>query len=274
MKRTEIINELVARGYKAEAKDHIKNGVVCKGIIIKNDSAIAPIIYTQHLIEAAEETGKGVADVVTEIIRIYEDNQQLEVNIDKLFDKEFIFNHIYIGVQKKSNDNFLVKRDCGYDGIEAYVYVRGDNAEGTWSMKIDKTYLDHLKLSIEEIWKKAEINTYAETVIQSMAQILSEMCGIPYDESMELDIPMYVVSNKIKNKGASSILDKLKLKEFAKKHQVDQLIVFPSSIHEMLILPYNPNIDMEDMTDMVRQINAAEVTPEERLTDQAYLIEI
>ena len=51
-------------------------------------------------------------------------------------------------------------------------------------------------------------------------------------------------------------------------------VVLPSSIHEMLILPYDDSIDMDVMSEMVREINATQVSPEERLTDQAYLIEV
>ena len=46
MRRTDIIAALVARGYKAEAKETIKNGVVFEGIMIRGDDVIAPVIYT------------------------------------------------------------------------------------------------------------------------------------------------------------------------------------------------------------------------------------
>ena len=50
MTREMIINELINRGYKAKAKNNIKNGVELEGIIILTDSNVAPIIYTEEII--------------------------------------------------------------------------------------------------------------------------------------------------------------------------------------------------------------------------------
>ena len=61
---------------------------------------------------------------------------------------------------------------------------------------------------------------------------------------------------------------------FGKKHGVNKLIVLPSSIHEMLVMPYEGNGDLDAISDMVAEINQEHVEPEERLTDQAYLIEL
>lgn len=275
MRRTEIINELVARGYQAEAQENIKNGVLYEGIVIRNDAAIAPVIYTQRLIEDAEEQGKSLADVVADVIRVYEENKHFEFSVEQILDKDFILEHIYVALQKVSDEE-LVKKTSEYDGIEAYLYVRGDHAgDGTYSVKVNGSYLASAHISVEEAWERAEVNTFCETNIQSMAQVMADLCGIPYDPSMEMDVPMYVISNGLKVKGASAILDKVKIAEFAKEHEVNQLIVLPSSVHEMLIVPYEPGqMDIDEMSEMVRQINATEVSPEERLTDRAYLIEI
>lgn len=37
-------------------------------------------------------------------------------------------------------------------------------------------------------------------------------------------------------------------------------------------MPYNEEMDMRYMNQLVKEVNAEEVIPEERLTDQAYLI--
>ena len=92
---------------------------------------------------------------------------------------------------------------------------------------------------------------------------------------LEWDFPqLYVVTNRAKYRGASAILDKTVLKEFGKKHNIKKLVVLPSSIHEMLIMPYNDSINMNDLSFMVADVNANQVEPEERLTDRAYLIEL
>lgn len=72
--------------------------------------------------------------------------------------------------------------------------------------------------------------------------------------------------------GASSILNRKKLESLARIYGVDQLIVLPSSIHEMLVMPYSDEMDMRYMNQLVKEVNAEEVNAEERLTNQAYLI--
>lgn len=48
--------------------------------------------------------------------------------------------------------------------------------------------------------------------------------------------------------------------------------MLPSSVHEMLLVPYTEEISLDDFSAMVTEINGAEVAPEERLTDRAYIV--
>ena len=51
-------------------------------------------------------------------------------------------------------------------------------------------------------------------------------------------------------------------------------MVLPSSIHEMLILPYQGDMNLNDLSAIVREVNVVQVEPEERLADTAYLIKL
>lgn len=88
------------------------------------------------------------------------------------------------------------------------------------------------------------------------------------------DIPMYAVSNKSRIKGASSILNKEALAEFGRMKNTSKVVVLPSSIHEMLILPYTEEVDMEMLNCMVEDVNATQVDPTEQLADRAFLIAV
>ena len=46
--------------------------------------------------------------------------------------------------------------------------------------------------------------------------------------------------------------------------------ILPSSIHEVLLLRDDGNMDYRALEAMVREINATQVAPEERLSDQVY----
>lgn len=274
MRRTDIINALVAQGYKAEAKETIKNGVIFEGIIIRNEDIIAPVIYTEQLLRDAEEKGKSISEVVSDIINVYEESRHREIPIEELMNRDRFLNNVFIGLQRASEEQ-LVKKPTEFDGIEAYLYVRGmKDSSGIYSVKVTQGYLDHTGVDIKEAWKAARENTYAEAEMRSMASVMADMCGIPEEEVPETDNALYVVSNRCKMKGASAILDRDMLRGFAKRHGVNELVVLPSSIHEMLVLPFDTSIDIDAMSEMVREINATKVSPEERLTDRAYLINV
>lgn len=44
--------------------------------------------------------------------------------------------------------------------------------------------------------------------------------------------------------------------------------VLPSSIHELLILPDNGSMQLSELEAMVREVNATQVAPEDRLSDK------
>lgn len=64
------------------------------------------------------------------------------------------------------------------------------------------------------------------------------------------------------------------MKELANRLHVSKLVVLPSSVHEMIVLPYTDEETVERYSRIVKSVNAKQVEPEERLTDRAYIISI
>lgn len=271
--RTLIIDELAKRGYRAEAQNTIKNGVELEGIRIMSESPIAPVIYTEELIKHAERDGKSLSDVVSAIINIYESNKTVDFNINELFDRDFILNHLYIGLQKESTEE-LVKSACAeLEGIESYLYIRRERNEGdSYSVKLTRQLLERADISEVEAWEYAEAHTYAETTITSMAKVMCEMMNMEYSEDMEDMTPFYVLTNTSKVKGASAILNKKILSEFGKKYHTEKIVAIPSSVHEFLILPYTEEMNIDDFSNMVNEVNVSEVDPTEQLGTKAFII--
>lgn len=269
MRRTDIVNALIARGYEAEEKDSVKNGVIFEGIVIKSDDMIAPIIYTQGLIEEAERRNMPLSEVVSQVIRLYEENKNIDICVEELFDREFVLSHVRIALQKDSEQD-LVKAGSGYAGIEKYLYIRGDAG---YTVKMNTGFLKNSGISEEEIWEQAQANTFAETKIRTMREIMSDLLG-GYVEEDEVPVQMYVVTNQSGLMGASAILDKKTIADFFSGSGITGLIVLPSSIHEMLLVPEQLSPGMDELNEMVRSINQTQVRPEERLTDRAYVMQI
>ena len=64
------------------------------------------------------------------------------------------------------------------------------------------------------------------------------------------------------------------LRMFAQNHNTNMLFVLPSSVHEMMIAPYDGSLDLDELSAMVKEINETQVAPEDRLTDRAYIITV
>lgn len=272
MTREMIITELNNRGYKAEAQNSIKNGVELEGIRILTNSNVAPIIYTENIIRDAEEENKSLNEVVSSIISTYESHKSFEFDVNKLHDRDFILNNLYIGLQKDSTEE-IIKRSCDFEGIESFLYIRGEaDAEGSYSIKLSKAIMNFCNITEVEAWEYAQRNTEAETKLESMAKIMSELMGFEYSEEMDEETPFFVITNKSKVKGASAILNKKVLAEFGERYHTNKIVVLPSSIHEMLLVPYTEETDLETFSSMVSEVNSSEVDPTERLTDRAYII--
>lgn len=184
-------------------------------------------------------------------------------------DPEWILRHITIALQRIS-DNDVMKRPCDLDGLEQYLIFRGKKDGTNYSIKILPDILACAGIDEDLAWKKALQNLCGNTRIQSLDDILSEMNGIPYDRSSRL----YVISNSDRYKGASAILNRKALSAFARSFETNMLFVLPSSVHEMIITPYDSAVTLDELSTIVKEMNKTQVAPEERLTDRAYLLSV
>ena len=272
MTREIIINELNNKGYNAIAQNAIKNGVELEGISIRDNSNIAPVIYTEAIIERAEKEEKSLDEVVSAIVGIYESSRTVDLDVDSLFNRDFVLSHIFIGLQKDSTEN-LIKRSSGLDGIESYLYIRREKSKDeSFSVKVTDMFLAKARITLDEAWSNAEANTNAETKIESMAKVMSEMMGFEYNEEMDEMTPFFILSNTCKMKGASAVLNRKVLSDFGERYHTNKIVVLPSSVHEMLIVPYTEDVELDTFSEMVGEVNYTEVDPTERLTDRAYII--
>ncbi len=183
---------------------------------------------------------------------------------------DFVYKNVYVGLQKKRESDDI-KKDTNFDDIEKYLYIR--YSDNDLIITLHKEILEFLNMQENELWEIAERNTFEETQIVTLAQVLSELTGGDVSE-FESMVPLYVVSNISRYLGASAILDIKKIKEMAKEFNIRKFVMLPSSIHECLIMPYDENCDMDKLTNMVDEINLDHVDESEQLADKAYIIEV
>lgn len=266
MTREMMMKEIQNRGYLVQAKDIEQNGVTSQGIIIKKGINNRAIICIDGVLNDTEYSLDEAVDIVLEA---YERARDCIVSKEQLERKEYILPNLFIGLRKDSTEGCIKRKTENFDGIESYLYIRL-NVQEDASIDVTQKILEKAGITVEEAWKVAESNTYGETIIQSVTELL----GLPFDREVKDTMPMCAVTNPRRRYGASGILNKKALKKVADKYGISKLLVLPSSIHEMMILPYADDVDIDEMNNMVQEVNAMEVMPREQLADRAFVINL
>ena len=186
-------------------------------------------------------------------------------------DPEWILEHLSIALQRTSDEN-LLKRSCDLDGIEQYLILQGERDDSCYTVKVVPIILANVGIDENQAWEKALENLSADTHITSLGKVLADMTGAHYDGLMDPDIKFHVITNSQKCKGAACIMNRKALRTFTQKYDTNMLFALPSSVHEMMIAPYDSGFKLEELSAMVKEINETQVAPEERLTDRAYII--
>lgn len=267
MTKNDIVNELNKMGYEVREENVVKNSVEFLGIsIIDSDRYMIPVFYVEDIITKAEQSGATVKEIVRDMLKIHNDalRESEELNKPIHFNREDFLKRLYVGVQKESKED-IVKCKTEFEGIEKYLFLRINAIETFWTTKIKRGMLQNIDMAESEAWAIAEENLAKEIEIARMTS--------PF---LQEEKKMFIISNKVMFRGASAVLNREAVKVFAEIENVKRIIVIPSSIHEMILIPCYENEDVEEelkrCSEIVEFVNEEKVDPTERLTNRAYLI--
>lgn len=137
-------------------------------------------------------------------------------------------------------------------------------------------YHYHLQLwniTPEELYQIAMQNTprLLPYKFENMENLLKSM--FPNQIPLFDNIQLYILTNQLKVHGAISLLYPNLLSNIADILD-SNLIIIPSSIHEVLILPEKQAVEdhtIEDYNEMIREVNDTQLTDDEILGDHIYL---
>ena len=135
---------------------------------------------------------------------------------------------------------------------------------------INDDFLKYFNVPVESAWRAAEENTKRDSIIFSMADFFKDVA----DVKNFIKIPLYVVTNKEMKYGASAIINKERLSDYCHEIDINKIVVIPSSIHEMLFLPWDEEIDERYMDEMIQELNDTLVSPIEQLGNKSYIMEV
>lgn len=145
---------------------------------------------------------------------------------------------------------------------------------GTGTILVTNGMLDTFGITKDELFADA-VKSAPEikpTEIRGMLDIIAEAWGISVNElagPMEAEMPIYVASTTDKTNGAGIIAYPGFMDMAAEKVGGD-FYLLPSSVHEVIIVPDKGETNFRDLEAMVKEVNATEVDPKDKLSDNVY----
>ncbi len=156
-----------------------------------------------------------------------------------------------------------------------YRIVHDSSSEGRSSILVTNKMLDNYGITAEQLHADAMsiAPEVRPAVIQGLSEVMAEMMGAEQAEMLGLgpkaDEPIFVATVEDKTQGAG-ILAYQDFMDQAAERAGGDFFILPSSIHEVLIVPDNGEMKLQELEAMVRDVNATQVAPMDKLTDSVY----
>lgn len=275
----EIQNE-IGTEYTVSVTANMKNNNTQRiGItIVHNCENISPTIYINDLLNQYCREERSKEEIVREILRRYENSMVATEDI-KLLDVELPScgaRVVYRLISRKRNKEML--ENLPYipflDMAITFHIVVSINKTYVQTIKIDKNIQERWGVSVEQLFKMANDNTEKifPLEITDLNEIVKKHLQIAEEDEVinENGPNMIVITNELGLFGASVILYEEVMQNIAEELDCD-LFVIPSSVHEMILVPYEDDELYVMLSDLIKKINENFVSPDEVLSDLVYI---
>lgn len=257
--------------------------------IFKENQKIAPNIYlNQYYNEFLN--GSSLDEIADSIIKIHCRSEYPREALSDISDFDNVSKHIFYSLVNKKTNKKRIK-DIPYkevgDLAKIYKVATHMDKDGVASFIISNEIIKNWNVDINIIDNIANYNTPVlfPFTLKGMSELINELLfdvnmvdqdnrgliseGNGYEGSRK----MYVLSNSFGIGGASSILYKDVLKNFATQVNAN-LYILPSSIHEVIIIPATYRLNVSDMREIVTDVNKGVVDVGEVLSNEVYFYDI
>ena len=162
------------------------------------------------------------------------------------------------------------------DMAVVYRFVLESSESGGASVLVTNQLLENMGVTPEQLHADAMENApqLRPAVIMGMSEMMAEMMGVDQAEMLGMIVPpedekMFVATVPDKTHGAGVLAYQDFMDQAAERVGGD-FFILPSSIHECLLVRDNGQMKYEDLEAMVRDVNATQVDPADKLTDSVY----
>lgn len=258
------------------------NGLTLTALLIpEKGKDVVPTVYLDSFYQSycnGRALNACVGDVADQ--RIEYIDHELDINVNNVFDYDYVKDKLQVRIcEPEMNQERLEGKVVTMHGDFAAYYAINffENEEGLASVAVTENLLDSWKVSKEQLHQdamaadqKRGVRLYAmDEMVEAMIFGDGEYSNLLEGnrDIEEFHQPMFCLTNQMKQNGAALIIQEDVRKQIGEFMKGDYFIL-PSSIHETLLLPDNGMFDVHELNAMVKQINATEVSLEDRLSDK------
>lgn len=251
------------------------NSLKLDGLSIRRENeSICPNIYLNQFYDDYSD-GRALEDILLDIARIRQKHSgPVNLDVSTITDFDAVKDKINIKlINSEQNAEYLKgKPHTDIADLSAIYYIDlGTDECGSMTTVISDYLLSQYGISVEELHQTAISNMESNARFCSLFEVLSELMSdnVPTEALCSADDMMFVLSNQNKINGASMLLCPTVMDNIAEKVGKD-FSLLPSSIHEALIVPDRPDMEVDSLAAMVREVNATQVAKDEQLSDHVY----
>ena len=181
--------------------------------------------------------------------------------------------------KKMIEERHLLHYELENTGLVCLFYAKvftEDNSTG--EIGLSEAFLKQYLPQIDnaEALYQVIIEKSQDVYFEPMQKVIIEMLSRNHMDDSILDMIettnnfMYVLSNTSKNYGASTILTETARQKILNQFPNGKVTIFPSSVHELILIRTEYDENIENLQQMVREINHTELSKEDFLSDNVY----
>lgn len=246
--------------------------------IFSNRHNLSPTIYLNYYFHAYEK-GRSLPDILDDILSIYQKNVSgCHIDVSFFTDYDKVKSRIIMKLVNYERNRELLADVPHYRYLDLAIIFNcllESASEGNATILIYNHHLSYWNVTRDDLYALALCNTPRLLTydLRNMTDVLHELLSSddapPLTEDITGPCAMYVLSNHHKLNGSVCILYPNLLKDFAGKLCAD-FYILPSSVHEVLLIPACNEVSYQELSAMVKEVNASQLSREEILSDHVY----
>ncbi len=276
-----VIRRRLGEGYQVKGKDILKNNGVTKHAvtICREDEAITPCIYIDDLYTRYLEGNADISSAAEGVLNAYREHAAGPgMDLPLFADPGDIITKVH---------GRLINTEMNCRLLEEIPHRRFLDLSLIYAMRLPQCratareipirndYLDILGINETDLYDAVckKIGDPDDVSLKEMEEVLGAWMGGEAGMGAA-GCPMHILTDKDCHNGAVQLLNKTALDLTADHIGTNDLIILPSSIHELIILPADRGKEepgyLKELADIVRTVNDTEVLEQEILSYHVY----